>query len=53
MLTVSRLGRDLATQPAIVPFRHSKLTEMFQSFFVGDGKAVRPLRAFTLLCLSC
>lgn len=27
-------------QPAIVPFRHSKLTEMFQSFFVGDGKAV-------------
>ncbi|KAK4051981.1 hypothetical protein OIO90_004511 [Microbotryomycetes sp. JL221] len=24
---------------AIVPFRHSKLTEMFQSFFVGDGKA--------------
>ncbi|BGP49705.1 hypothetical protein JCM10450v2_005610 [Rhodotorula kratochvilovae] len=27
-------------QPAIVPFRHSKLTEMFQSFFIGDGKAV-------------
>ncbi|BGP33502.1 hypothetical protein JCM10296v2_005306 [Rhodotorula toruloides] len=27
-------------KPAIVPFRHSKLTEMFQSFFVGDGKAV-------------
>lgn len=26
-------------QPAIVPFRHSKLTELFQSFFVGDGKA--------------
>lgn len=25
---------------AIVPFRHSKLTEIFQSFFVGDGRAV-------------
>jgi len=32
-----------SSQPAIVPFRHSKLTEMFQSFFIGDGKAVRPL----------
>ncbi|TIA69656.1 hypothetical protein E3P91_03495 [Wallemia ichthyophaga] len=27
-------------KPAPVPFRHSKLTEIFQSFFVGDGKAV-------------
>ncbi|WWC63071.1 uncharacterized protein I303_105670 [Kwoniella dejecticola CBS 10117] len=25
---------------AVVPFRHSKLTEIFQNFFVGDGKAV-------------
>ncbi len=25
---------------AIVPFRHSKLTEIFQNFFVGDGRAV-------------
>ena len=25
---------------AIVPFRHSKLTEIFQSSFVGDGSAV-------------
>lgn len=31
------------SQPALVPFRHSKLTELFQSFFVGDGKAVRSL----------
>lgn len=23
---------------SIVPFRHSKLTELFQSFFMGDGK---------------
>jgi kinesin family protein 20 len=27
---------------AMVPFRHSKLTEVFQNFFVGDGRAVRP-----------
>lgn len=27
-------------KPAIVPFRHSKLTELFQSAFVGEGKAV-------------
>lgn len=26
---------------AMVPFRHSKLTEVFQNFFVGDGRAVR------------
>ena len=26
---------------ALVPFRHSKLTEIFQNFFVGDGRAVR------------
>ncbi|GAA5923716.1 hypothetical protein JCM1841_002021 [Sporobolomyces salmonicolor] len=32
--------REKGRKPAIVPFRHSKLTEMFQSFFVGDGKAV-------------
>jgi hypothetical protein len=27
-------------KPAIVPFRHSKLTEMFQGFFAGQGRAV-------------
>lgn len=26
--------------PSIVPFRHSKLTELFKSTFEGDGKAV-------------
>lgn len=31
--------RGEGRKPAIVPFRHSKLTELFQSFFVGDGKA--------------
>lgn len=29
-------------QALIVPFRHSKLTELFQSFFVGDGRVVGP-----------
>jgi kinesin family protein 20 len=28
---------------AMVPFRHSKLTEIFQNFFVGDGRAVSPV----------
>ncbi|CAD6578960.1 MAG: hypothetical protein CYPHOPRED_000760 [Cyphobasidiales sp. Tagirdzhanova-0007] len=27
-------------KPAIVPFRHSKLTELIQTFFSDDGKAV-------------
>jgi kinesin family protein 20 len=31
-------------KPAMVPFRHSKLTEMFQNYFIGDGRAVS--RAF-------
>jgi len=25
---------------AVVPFRHSKITELFQDFFVGDGRVV-------------
>jgi hypothetical protein len=25
---------------AIVPFRHSKITELFQDFFIGEGRAV-------------
>ncbi|KAM0749443.1 kinesin-domain-containing protein [Meredithblackwellia eburnea MCA 4105] len=32
--------REKGKKPALVPFRHSKLTELFQNFFVGDGKAV-------------
>ncbi|TIC01948.1 kinesin-domain-containing protein [Wallemia mellicola] len=32
--------RQESKKPVPVPFRHSKLTEIFQSFFVGDGKAV-------------
>lgn len=30
-------------KPAMVPFRHSKLTEMFQNYFIGDGRAVSPM----------
>lgn len=29
---------------ALVPFRQSKLTEIFQNFFVGDGRAVSQCR---------
>ncbi|SGZ31825.1 BQ5605_C042g12013 [Microbotryum silenes-dioicae] len=32
--------RGEGRKPALVPFRHSKLTELFQSFFIGNGKAV-------------
>lgn len=37
-------------KPAMVPFRHSKLTEMFQGFFAGDGRAVRPRLLADHLC---
>lgn len=30
---------------SIVPFRHSKLTELFQTFFTGEGKAVMIVNA--------
>lgn len=36
----SSLPRLLNRRPSIVPFRHSKLTELFQSFFTGEGRAV-------------
>ena len=29
---------------AVVPFRHSKITELFQDFFVGDGRVVSMIR---------
>ncbi|PWN48418.1 kinesin-domain-containing protein [Violaceomyces palustris] len=32
-------------RPSIVPFRHSKLTELFQSFFTGEGRAVMIVNA--------
>ncbi|PWN37267.1 kinesin-domain-containing protein [Meira miltonrushii] len=36
----SVIPRVLKRRPSIVPFRHSKLTELFQSFFTGEGRAV-------------
>ncbi|KAI8458196.1 P-loop containing nucleoside triphosphate hydrolase protein [Phakopsora pachyrhizi] len=32
--------KERSRKIAIVPFRHSKLTELFQSFFTGEGKTV-------------
>ncbi len=32
---------------ALIPFNYSKLTEIFQDYFEGDGKAVRCLGKFT------
>ncbi|KIJ45660.1 hypothetical protein M422DRAFT_75069 [Sphaerobolus stellatus SS14] len=39
-LAMSPLAAPGAIRPAHVPFRHSKLTELFQDFFEGSGKAV-------------
>lgn len=33
--------RDIKKGLAIVPFRHSKLTEALMDYFIGDGKTVR------------
>jgi hypothetical protein len=32
--------RDVKRGLAVVPFRHSRLTEVLMDYFVGDGKAV-------------
>jgi len=32
--------RDVKRGLAVVPFRHSKLTEVLMDYFVSDGKAV-------------
>ncbi|WVF72614.1 hypothetical protein IAT40_007432 [Kwoniella sp. CBS 6097] len=36
----AQTGPSIKKKFAVVPFRHSKLTEVFQNFFVGDGRAV-------------
>lgn len=42
--------RDIKKGLAVVPFRHSKLTEALMDYFVGDGRAVSPaLSDFALL----
>lgn len=35
-----RANQRRLARPGLVPFRHSKLTELFQDFFVGEGRAV-------------
>ncbi|KAL4402046.1 microtubule motor protein [Malassezia pachydermatis] len=39
-LSQSQSSEPRRRRQSIVPFRHSKLTELFQSFFLGDGKVV-------------
>jgi kinesin family protein 20 len=37
--------RDVKKSLAVVPFRHSKLTEILMDYFIGDGRVVSfPLR---------
>jgi kinesin family member 20 len=49
--------RDVRRTLAIVPFRHSKLTEALMDYFVGDGRVVcsisefMPILKFTLFFL--
>ena len=37
---INRAGLVEKPKLAIVPFRHSKITELFQDFFIGEGRAV-------------
>lgn len=43
-------ARPLNVKLTLVPFRHSKLTELFQDFFVGNGKAVCPSSSLSTVC---
>lgn len=38
--------RDVKRGLAVVPFRHSKLTEVLMDYFIGDGKAVSIISFF-------
>ncbi|RCH88446.1 hypothetical protein CU098_007075 [Rhizopus stolonifer] len=40
VLRINQIKADMGKNAALVPFRHSKLTELFKSTFEGDGKAV-------------
>lgn len=35
--------REAKKSLAVVPFRHSKLTEVLMDYFVGEGRVVSPL----------
>lgn len=37
---------------AVVPFRHSKLTETLMDYFVGDGKAVSGIFGLVVVLLT-
>lgn len=39
-LRLNQLKSAIGKKNAMVPYRHSKLTELFKSSFEGDGKAV-------------
>jgi kinesin family protein 20 len=38
--------KDVKKGLAVIPFRHSKLTEALMDYFVGDGRAVRSISSF-------
>lgn len=40
--------RDVKKTLAVVPFRHSKLTEILMDYFIGDGRVVNRVLRHTL-----
>ncbi|CAO3619289.1 unnamed protein product [Mucor fragilis] len=40
VLRLNQIKQDMGKSPTMVPFRHSKLTELFKGTFEGEGKAV-------------
>ncbi|KAG2205989.1 hypothetical protein INT47_005307, partial [Mucor saturninus] len=40
VLRLNQIKAEMGKNTAVVPFRHSKLTELFKSTFEGNGKAV-------------
>jgi kinesin family protein 20 len=45
--------RDARAALALVPFRHSKLTEVLQDYLVGDGRTVRALSPSHATFIMC
>ncbi|KAK4519159.1 uncharacterized protein ATC70_009391 [Mucor velutinosus] len=39
VLRLNQIKQDMGKSPTMVPFRHSKLTELFKGTFEGEGKA--------------
>lgn len=42
---LSAVASKAKRRPSVVPFRHSKLTELFQPFFTGEGRTVMIVNA--------